>query len=121
MDPGGLKRGSILVFLWKQETKSTCDIFQVGSRLTSPSGSAHGQLGWVGGVKLTKALAFFFHFTEGIKLLLWRGGGAGSIPVFLWETRFLVFSMRGLETKIPFWVRVWAGGGQTDKIYHNFS
>ena len=59
----------------------------MGSGLTIPSGSAHGQLGWMGGVKLTKALAFIFILLRGSNCFYGDGGGGGSIPVCLWEPR----------------------------------
>ena len=45
-----------------------------------------------------------------------RGVEEDPYPFSYGNLDFLSFLMRDLETPTPFWVRVWAGGGQTDKF-----
>ena len=57
--------GYIPVFLWKPETQSSCEIFQVGFGLTIPSGTVHRLVGAEEVVELKKKLWHFLCFTGG--------------------------------------------------------
>ena len=81
----------------------------MGYRLTILSESAHGQVG-------DKRFDNIFNLPEGIKLLLWRGCGGGSIPIFLWEPRVLGFFQVGSGNIIPYY----AGGVNLTKSMTTF-
>ena len=106
--------GYIPVFLWKPETQSSSEIFQVGFGLTIPSGTVHRLVGAEEVVELKKKALAFFVFYWGDQIASMEGGGGGSKPVFLLEPRVIVIFNVGSEKTFSLWIRVW---DQTDTSY----